>query len=382
MTETHIQSQTQFFEEIAKAKRVLIVLPEELNADIAGAGTAMALFLQRQNKDVEVLAKYNYETEFPFLPKIANLRIALNNIRSLVINVATQAKGLEEISYQLEEGLAKIYLKSKGEIFTPEDLSFESELAPYDLLLTLGVEQLSALGENFQNYTEVFYNTPKINIDNQPGNKHFGAINLVNINATSLCEVVSNLIQSYETDLLNEEIATSLLAGIIARTHSFQNAHINPQSFKVASLLVEKGARQQDIVKHLYKTRSLGHLKLLGMALAQLQFVNQSALVVVKLGDVPEMTEDSDKLYLKVLKDLLENLSGKQMVGLLVEGQNKGITLYIAQKKHLSISNLGAKLGVFKEHQIFTSGPYNIYSFVLSNENIDSAKQKVLEILL
>jgi nanoRNase/pAp phosphatase (c-di-AMP/oligoRNAs hydrolase) len=377
-----IESHQQFFELIAKAQRVLIITPEVINADTAGAGTAMALFLQRQNKEVEILATHNYEVEFPFLPKVANLRTALNNTRSLVINVTTQAKGLEEISYQLEEGVAKIYLKSKGENFTPEDVTFESELAPYDLLITLGVEQLTDLGKNFQNYTDIFYNTPKINIDNQPGNKHFGAINIVNINSASLCEVVSDLIQGFETDLLNEEIATSLLTGIIARTHSFQNAHINPQSFKVASLLVEKGAHQQAIVKHLFKVRSLTQLKLLGVVLSRLQFINESALAVITAEEIPETAEFPEGVYLKVLKDLLENLSGKQMVGILAEDSAHKVQFYLAQKKHLPTANLTENFGEYQEHKLFTSGPYEIYEFVSLNQPLDSVKQKVLANLI
>jgi nanoRNase/pAp phosphatase (c-di-AMP/oligoRNAs hydrolase) len=373
-----IESHQHFFELIAKAKRVLIITPEVINADIAGAGTAMALFLQRQNKEVEILATHNYEVEFPFLPKVANLRTALNHTRSLVVSVTTKVKGLEEISYQLEEGVAKIYLKSKGENFTPEDVSFESELAPYDLLITLGVEQLTDLGQNFQNYTNIFYNTPKINIDNQPGNKHFGAINIVNINASSLCEVVSDLIQGFETDLLNEEIATSLLAGIIARTHSFQNAHINPQSFKVASLLVEKGARQQEIVKHLFKIRSLTQLKILGLVLSRLQFINESALAVISAEELPETAEFSENVYLKVLKDLLENLSGKQMVGILVEDATHKVQFYMALKRHLSTATLIDNFGEYKEHKLFTSGPYQIYEFIISNQPLDVIQKKVM----
>jgi phosphoesterase RecJ-like protein len=251
-------------------------------------------------------------------------------------------------------------------------------LAPYDLLITLGVEQLTDLGQNFQNYTNIFYNTPKINIDNQPGNKHFGAINIVNINASSLCEVVSDLIQGFETDLLNEEIATSLLAGIIARTHSFQNAHINPQSFKVASLLVEKGARQQEIVKHLFKIRSLTQLKILGLVLSRLQFINESALAVISAEELPETAEFSENVYLKVLKDLLENLSGKQMVGILVEDATHKVQFYMALKRHLSTATLIDNFGEYKEHKLFTSGPYQIYEFIISNQPLDVIQKKVM----
>ncbi len=377
MIETH----KQFFEQITKAKRILIILPEELNADLAGAGSAMALFLQKQDKEVEVLAKYNYEAEFPFLPKIINLRTTLSQANSMVIKVATAEKGLEEISYQLEGDWAKIYLKSKKASFTPADVTFESELAPYDLIITLGVEQLLDLGENFQSYAEVFYSTPKINIDNQPGNKHFGAINIVNINSASLCEVVSDLMQAYETDLLNEDIATSLLAGIVARTHSFQNAQITPQSFKVASLLVEKGARQQEIVKHLFKVRSLEQLKILGLALSKLQLVNQSAGVVLAQAELPDSVNNPDGVYLQVLKDLLEHLSGQQIVGMLVEDESLKMRVYLAQKKHLPTSKFEDKVKEYKIHKLFTSGAYNLYSGLLSADTLETATQTFWEIL-
>ena len=118
-------STKQFFNQLNNAKRILIALPAGLSADAASAGSALAMFLKRLNKEVEVLASENYEDSLPFLPKTGLLKLVLHSSQSLAVVVDTSKKPLEELSYAQEDGRAKIFLKGKTEIFTPEEVSLK-----------------------------------------------------------------------------------------------------------------------------------------------------------------------------------------------------------------------------------------------------------------
>ena len=72
-------------------------------------------------------------------------------------------------------------------------------------------------------------------------------------------------------NLIDEDIATLLLTGIITDTGSFQNANTTPKSFAVAAQLISYGARQQEIIQHIYKTKQLSQLKLWGRILSKIQ---------------------------------------------------------------------------------------------------------------
>src|SRR3989344_4044630 len=234
MTDTPTE---QFFGQIQRAQRVLIALPPKPGADLSGASLALAMFLKKLDKEVEVVCEDNFEKYLPFLPQNNLVKTSLAGAQSLAVVVDTSQKALEEISYQQEAGKARIFLKSRGEIFSPADIKFETQKAPYGLVVIMGAQSLEDLGKIFEANTDLFFETPKVNIDNHPGNKHFGSINLVEINAVSVSEIVTSLLEEYETNLFDEDIATALLFGIIAKTNSFQHPQSGPKSFLKASAL-------------------------------------------------------------------------------------------------------------------------------------------------
>jgi phosphoesterase RecJ-like protein len=129
------------------------------------------------------------------------------------------------------------------------------------------------MGPIFDQNASLFYETPLVNIDHHVSNDHYGKVNWIDLTATSTCEILVALLESLgrEKTLLDQDIATALLTGITTDTGSFQNTNTTPKSFTVAAQLVAAGAKQQDIVKKIYKTRSLSTLKLWGRALANIK---------------------------------------------------------------------------------------------------------------
>lgn len=303
----------QFFNQVSKADRILIVVSKTPNADLAGASTALSLFLDKLNKQAEVLAAADYEPLFPFLPRTGKVRTNLAGANALILVVDTSKKTLAELSYQQEARQVKIFLKSQGEVFVPQDITFEAASeASYDLAIILGAQTLEDLGAVFERHPDVFYEIPKINIDNSPANEYFGAINLVDINASSISEVITALLESYGKDVFDEDIATALLAGLIASTRSFQRPQVTPRTFLRAGALVAKGARHQEIIRHFYKTKSLGFLKLWGRSLVRLKNYRDWVLVVLTSQDLIKAESSLEDVPL-VLKELVETLDTKQL---------------------------------------------------------------------
>lgn len=375
-------STKQFFSQLNSAKRVLIGLPANLSADTASAGSALAMFLNRLNKEVEIFASENYEDSLSFLPKTGLLKLALNSAQSLAVVVDTSKKVLEEISYAQEAGRAKIFLKGKTEIFTPQEVSFEAvKNTPYDLAIILGAQDLKDLGRLFEQNPDLFYETPKINIDNHPSNKQFGVINLIDINAASLSEIITTLLQAYETDLFNEDIATCLLTGIMAKTNSFQHAQVSPKSFIQAGLLVEKGARQQEIVRALFKTRSLPLLKLWGRTLARLKDFGDWTLSLLGASDFEKA--EADETYLpQVLKDLLENLSGKLAVGIVGQtSPSGGLKLVMAVKRGVDSAWLFGEFGAGESLSLAVPGAYEAWLFNVEKFSLEEVEAKLVSLM-
>ena len=189
------------------------------------------------------------------------------------------------------------------------------------------------------------------------------------------------MLQEYETDLFNEDIATCLLAGIMAKTNSFQHAQVSPKSFIQAGLLVEKGARQQEIVRALFKTRSLPLLKLWGRSLARLKDFGDWTLSQLNFSDFEKA--EADETYLpQVLKDLLENLSGKLAVGIVSQTDpSGGLKLVIAFKRGVDVPGLFGEFGAGRILPLAVPGAYDAWQFNIDSFSLEEVEAKLVSLM-
>lgn len=354
----------QIFASFAKATKILIALPEQAHPDLFGSALALRLFLQKLEKEAVVVTSGKVPPSLSFLPGFSDIRSSLNTTASLVVVLDTTKKELDELSYQEENGSVNIYLKPKNGEYIPADVSFRQEKSPADTIVVLGARSLEDLGQLFEQNPESFYEAPKINIDNHPGNEYFGAINVVDINTSSVAETLAALFEKFESNLVDEDIATCLLTGIITKTHSFQHVQTTPHAFLAASQLVAAGGRQQEVVKHLYKTKSLPLLRLWGRALARLKILDECSCMysMINLGDFGKAgADDSDAA--EVLHEILENAASYRVVGLMTEILGGGVRILLALHNQVNGEDLLARLKAQGVQPKPANGAYRLYDF-------------------
>jgi len=366
---------------LRKANKVLIALPENLTADSVASGLALKLFLQKLQKDVELACSGRTPDNLRFLPASDSIKMSIAGGKSLVVNLNTALKRLDEISYQTTDDRVSIYLKSRGPAFEPSDVSFTVEKFPLDLIVTLDAPSLESLGKLFEDNADLFFETPKINIDHKAANELYGAVNLVEVTATSVGEILAGLLESFEGSLLDEDIATSLLTGIITKTASFQHAQTTPEAFLKASRLIGLGGRQQEIIKHLYRTKSLTLLKLWGRCLARLKTDDAASLAycVLTAADFEKSGAGTEEL-LPAFRELLENLSGYRLLVLLAQtGPDLPSVLLAA---HVSLPPVKILAALPAGSSQFMSLPqFNLFQAKLSAGSIAEAEKNLLEVL-
>lgn len=370
----------QIFEQIRKSNKILIVLPQNLQADALASALGLRLFLGKLEKDVTVASTGVAADNLKFLPGADILQTQISAQKSLVVTVDTTAKKLEEISYQTGEDKAQIYLKGKTAEFTPEDLSFGTEKFPVDLIVVLGARSLEDLGKLYEQNTDLFFETPKINLDNHSGNEYFGQLNLVDITVSSTAEILAEVLQKYEQQLLDQDIATCLLLGIISSTRSFQHVQTTPKAFLKASELVALGARQQEIIKNIYKTKSLALLKLWGRALARMKILEAEKCVysVLNLGDFQKAGAGEGEL-LPVLAEFVDNISGYNIIAVLAETAPNSQRLLLAAAEQTETEKLILALGGKTNVLDFNMGNYKIIEQTFENEIPETLEIRFLE---
>jgi phosphoesterase RecJ-like protein len=170
--------------------------------------------------------------------------------------------------------------------------------------------------------TELFHNTPIINIDHHTDNENFGQINYVNDKSSSTGEIIISIIESLSVDkpLLDRDIATCILTGILSDTASFQNPNTTSKSLTVAAQMIGAGADHQLIIRNLFKTQALSQLKAWGKILTKLQTKPSQKLAwaTISLAELQEINATTEDVG-GVLDALVKNLPDIDVVMLLTQ---------------------------------------------------------------
>ena len=374
-----LSTEKQIIDQLTRANKVLVALPQVLTADSVASGLALTQFLKKLDKDAVLVSSGQLLENLKFLPQADSLSSNVKAGKSLVINVDTSQRKLEELSYQSVDQRAQIFLKADVGTFEATDISFTADKFPVDVIVVLDAKSLEDLGALFEKNTDLFFETPKINIDNKPGNEYFGAINFVDIAASSVAEILASLFEKFENQLVDENIATCLLAGIVTKTQSFQHAQTTPKAFLAASQLVALGARQQEIVKQLFKTKSLALLKLWGRTLARLQTKAENSLVYSLLSNADFEKAGAGEWELPaVLQDLQDTVSGYNIVAILAEVEADKIRFLAAVHPQVKAEELVKAVGVEGKVTDLPPGPYKIIEAEFSGVSLAEAENKFL----
>jgi len=111
--------------------------------------------------------------------------------KSLKISIDFSNTDIKTVDYY-KDGDSKLVLEVSPIVdkFENDRVSFEVVGAHYDLVITVGVSELSELGDLYSKNEGLFEKAEIINIDNSPKNKNYGVLNLVDFSAHSLSSLI------------------------------------------------------------------------------------------------------------------------------------------------------------------------------------------------
>lgn len=365
----------QFNREIINAKRILIVTPG-ISIDSITSVAALLAMCEKLGKVAEGISLSPVPTQLNFLPVVSKIKNKVSFGRDYVISLNISKTGAESLSYKIEDKQLNIYITPKTDAeFGEKDVTLKRARMGYDLVITVNAQDLTRLGDIFNKNPEIFYNATVINIDHDPANENFGKINLVNIHAASTTQVLFEATKLFEQDgknLLDENLATTLLTGLIAETESFQTYSVTPEVMKAASELFEHGGKQQDIVRHLFRTKELGTLNLWGQILATLEQDEQSKLAwsIISAEDF-EKSHAAPEDIEGALKELLSSIPSLEVAFILFV-HNKQVHGRIFAPKNQDALAIASNFP-------YAHGNSHMAEFMIPETTLEAAKIQVLE---
>lgn len=212
----------------------------------------------------------------------------------------------------------------------------------FDAIVLLDYTQLYRTGLE----KEFLSHRLSIGIDHHYDNPAQGKYSLVVASAAATAQILYELCKLVEVQL-DADAATCLLTGIFTDTGSFMHDSTTPAILKIASALMQKGARLSRIAHETYQKKELPALQIWGRALSRI-LINETTGAAVSL-----LTHDDFKACAATLEDLsgvvslLNTLPHTTHAMLLCEyepGKIKG-SLRSEPHKGVDVSRLAKRLG-------------------------------------
>lgn len=281
---------------LTSSRRILVTGPQNPDIDTLSSAVAWWLFLSKQNKTVDIV--FDSKINRPkFLPKHIEINNELNNISKFKIVLDVSKTKVKQLSYDLKNNKLHINIVPEDGIFSNKDVDTEQGDYKYDLVVSLGATNLDSLGAVFAEHRHFFHNTSIINIDRSVLNENFGSVDIIEASATSLSEISYEALKKY----LDKDIATCLLAGMIASTNSFQSPRVKPHTLELASELIIQGADREAIIEDLYRTKDISTLKNWGRVLSRLKRHENIISSHLQHGESDDLPQD----FQEMIKDLI-----------------------------------------------------------------------------
>jgi len=300
---------SQAIGQLSRSTAPLLILPRQPDTDSLAAGLALFAVCQRLDKRVAIVSPdFRVNSEQAFLSSVDAVRSEIINLRDFVISVSLKRASLESLRYEVKDDHLELHLTPKNGLFEAKDASTGDGSYAYDTIVLIGQPRLDEADQLYSQHIEFFLHTPTIVLDHRPAAQPTGQIHLLDPVATSSSEIMTTLIRDINEAMIDEQVATNLLAGMLSKTKGFQAPTVTPRALSTASFLLAAGARRQEIVRHLYQTKSVAALQLWGRAMAKLQVDEESGLAwTTIIAEDLTQTKSTKEQGVGVLEEMLNS---------------------------------------------------------------------------
>ncbi|HET9098419.1 MAG TPA: hypothetical protein VFN51_02265 [Candidatus Saccharimonadales bacterium] len=233
----------QLVEKLKDAKNVLVTVSRNPDVDQLAALIGLALIMNKQGKHCAAVFSGNVPSTLEFLKPEETIEKNTDSLRDFII--ALDKSKADKLRYKVEDDIVRIFITPYRTSINQDDLEFSQGDFNVDVVVALGVHQQTDLDDVITAHGRILHDAVVASLNISNDENVLGSIDWHNSTASSLSEMVTDLSQSLGDGLLDEQIATALLTGIVSQTDRFSNDKTTPTTMSVSSILMAAGANQQ-----------------------------------------------------------------------------------------------------------------------------------------
>ncbi len=234
---------------IKKATNVLVTVSNNPSIDQLAGCIGLALLLNKLKKHATAVFSGQVPSTLEFLQPEKTIESSTDSLRDFIISLDRDKA--DHLRYKVEDNVVRIYITPYRTSISQSDLEFGQGDFNVDVVIALGVDQREHLDAAISAHGRILHDADIIGISCGSVATDAGTVNWNDPAASSLCEMLVSISESFGSGLLDNQMATSFLTGIVAETDRFRNEKTTPKVMTMSAQLMAAGANQQLIASEL-----------------------------------------------------------------------------------------------------------------------------------
>lgn len=232
----------QIIERLKQANNILVTVSNSPSVDQLAACIGLTLALNKAGKHATAVFSGEIPSTLEFLQPEKTIEKNTDSLQDFII--ALDKSKADKLRYKVEDRVVKIFITPYRSSINQSDLEFSQGDFNVDAVLAVGVHSQGELDHVITAHGRILHDATVMCVNIAPGGD-LGSVNWLEPAASSLSELAVHIINGLDQKLIDGQIATAFLTGIVAETDRFSNQRTAPQTMSVSAQLMAAGANQQ-----------------------------------------------------------------------------------------------------------------------------------------
>ena len=246
-------------ERIKSTTNILVTVSRNPSVDELSAALGLTLMLNKLDKHATAVFSGAIPPAIEFLEPGKTFENTVDSLRDFII--ALDKEKADRLRYKVEEDVVRIFITPYKTTITDKDLQFSQGDFNVELIIALGVEKREDIDAAVTAHGRILHDATVVTINTKADQGSVGSIDWADSSASSLCEMLMSLSEALKSGILDQQMSTALLTGIVSATDRFRNEHTSPKVMTMAAQLMAAGANQQLIATKLEESHELADVK-------------------------------------------------------------------------------------------------------------------------
>jgi hypothetical protein len=240
----------QVVDKVKQAEHILVTVSANPSIDQLAAAIGVTLMLNKMGKTATAVFSGKVPSTIEFLQPQKTIQPTTDSLRDFIISL--DKSKADKLRYKVENQVVRIFITPYKTRLSEKDLVFEEGDFNVELILALGVADRAHLDTAITAHGRILHDATVIALSAGQGKPPaVGQVNWQDPAASSLSEMLVSISESFGTGLIDNQIATAFLTGIVAETKRFSNAKTSPKVMTMSAQLMAAGANQQLVISKL-----------------------------------------------------------------------------------------------------------------------------------